>query len=98
MPICLECGEAKKILVYSHLKKCCGLTPKEYRQKHGNVKLIDDNIRLKIARHGKNNSNYKHGYGKRKPVQCPSCGEHMSGNGEVCHNCAVKQGKNDAYA
>ena len=29
----------------------------------------------------------------RKKILCPSCGEEMSGNGEVCRSCAVKQGK-----
>ena len=40
MITCLECNKRLNIITAQHLKKCCGLTIREYRMKHNNASLV----------------------------------------------------------
>ncbi len=90
MPICLECGQKKKALSYSHLKSCCGLTPKQYKLKYPNSELMDEMLKLSMSHMGDKNGNYK---GGPKKKHCPSCSKEKSSNGIHCRKCAQKLGK-----
>ena len=42
---CLECGHEMSVITSQHLKICCGLTVKEYREKYPTAKIISEKVK-----------------------------------------------------
>lgn len=50
---CASCGKWTRKITYSHLKKCCGLTAREYKKKYGlymQTGLVADETSLKLTK------------------------------------------------
>lgn len=90
MPVCLECNQYKRSLAYSHLKSCCGLTPKQYKEKHPGCELMDEDLRVSYSRSGELNGNYR---GGSKKWYCTTCGQEKGTPEEgICVSCSIKAG------
>jgi len=68
---CLECGKEFGVITSQHLKSCCGLTIKEYKEKYPDAETISE----KVKNIRKNNC--ENMIGKTKTVQCSKCGYDM---------------------
>jgi hypothetical protein len=55
---CLECDRELRQISFNHLKYCCGLTQKQYKEKHNidpTTALMDEDVRLNCARKDEQN-------------------------------------------
>jgi len=68
---CLECNRQFGVITSQHLKSCCGLNIKEYKEKYPQAETISK----KIKNIRKNNC--KKMTGQTKIVQCSKCGSNM---------------------
>ena len=95
--ICKECGKEVKQINYKHLKKCCGLTHLEYKNKW-KVDLYDEDIKYRCGKKGKDNNNYKNGL-YCDDLYCPICGKKIKSKGKIriCRSCASKGVNNGFY-
>lgn len=86
--ICLECNQVVKQLSYRHLQKCCGLLPREYKNKW-NTELYDSNIKLKCSSKLEKNGNWKGGITYKK-YYCIKCKNEITGRGitKLCSKCS----------
>jgi len=82
---CKECKKELKQITISHLKKCCGLTVLQYKEKYGD-KSITDTEHLKKYYQGENNRNWKGGSKK----ECQDCGCSIDKRSERCVSCSSK--------
>lgn len=72
---CLECNKEVKSINYLHLKKCCGLLPREYKKKHPGLMMEADVIKSCVHRGEKSNF-WKGGIRSNKELwirKCPTC-------------------------
>jgi len=79
---CLECGKELKQISYNHLKSCCGLTAKQYKEKHPGCEMMDEEIKKKCAKSGEENGNWKGGIKN----YC-SCGKQIKKESKMCNRC-----------
>jgi len=96
--ICLECNKKLKQISYRHLKKCCHLSPTEYKNKYNIQILMDTDIRNKCSKKGILNGNYKDGRSsiKRRCIICRRfiCKGNKSG---YCSHCINRKGVNNGF-
>ena len=51
---CQECNEVfPNMITWRHLKKCCGLTTKEYKAKHGEKSLVSPEYAKRLSEQSK---------------------------------------------
>lgn len=87
---CMECHKNFKYLTEKHLNKCCGLTTKEYLNKHKDAKVYSEEWRNKVSK--ENNPRYIDGRSikkRNKEYKCSSCGSPITGRGKttLCFKC-----------
>lgn len=68
---CLGCGKEFGLITSQHLKACCNLTLKEYKEKYPGVETVSEKIKS-IRK-----QNCKNMIGQTKTVKCSKCGEDM---------------------
>jgi len=83
---CLSCGKEFGVITSQHLKSCCGMTTKEYKEKYPEAETISEKVKY-IRR-----QNCKNLIGKSKIVQCSKCGSYMETSAVnrwdfICDNC-----------
>lgn len=93
--ICLECGKEFGIITSQHLKFCCGMTLKEYKEKYPNSPTISEKIR--VARQ----NNCKKLNQKQKLLYCSSCKQNpiyvpAKRSSYICDECKNKGIKSTA--
>ena len=90
--ICLECGAQMRSINYRHLKRCCGLTPQEYRARHPGAPLLDEDVRIAIGRPGESNPNWRGG----RTIKHCECGKRLarSNRSGLCMSCSRKGERN----
>lgn len=84
--VCLECGKTVRCVSYKHLMSCSGISASEYKSKHPNTPLQDDDVRLSYINRGNKNGRWK-GLSNRT---C-KCGKKISRHAWVkqCNRCAA---------
>jgi G:T-mismatch repair DNA endonuclease (very short patch repair protein) len=84
--ICRECGATVRAVSFLHLKKCCGMTPADYKLKHPGQPMVDDDIKLKTAHNGCSNGRWKGGISQ---PTCEICNKQLSKHSYVkrCNKC-----------
>jgi len=94
---CLECNKEVKQVSYKHLKKCCNLSPKEYKNKH-NVELFDEETKKKCSFPLEKNGRWKDGISSLK-YYCEECGAERDkrSKSKLCIKCAFKGELNPFY-
>lgn len=87
--ICLECGKNLKNVTNTHLKKCCGLTNAEYKEKYPDAEFMDAHLKQRYGSPLDKNPNWK---GGRTYKKCLDCGKGLSRHSTVkrCQKCASK--------
>jgi hypothetical protein len=87
---CLECNKEFGVITAQHLKSCCGLTLKEYKEKHPDAETISEKV--KSVR----KQNCKNLIGQTKTVQCSKCGNDMETSAVnhwdfICDECRIPE-------
>jgi hypothetical protein len=68
---CLECNREFGAITSQHLKKCCGLTLRQYKDKHPEAETISEKV------NDVRKQNCMNMIGKTKIVKCSKCGKDM---------------------
>ncbi len=86
---CLECKKNVKRLNKQHLDSCCGLTLDEYKNKHPNSLIMDEDVRKSFGRPLDKNNNWRGG----KTYRNCKCGKRVSRNNKtgLCKSCIKRQ-------
>ncbi len=89
---CLECGAQVLSINFKHLKRCCGLTPQEYRVRHPGAALVDEDVRKALGRAGESNPNWQGG----RTIKHCECGKRLSKHNRsgMCVSCSRKGERN----
>jgi len=92
---CLKCDKECKAINYLHLKKCSGISVKEYLIEFPSSKLVDDDVAKTYGRKGIENNNFKHG-NYFTPKFCASCNSKLAiiNKSGYCVRCYAKNHKN----
>lgn len=92
----MECGKRVNAIVYKHLKRCCGLTVAEYKEKYPTSPIMSSDTLQKCIRIGENNGRWKGGI---KDKFCIDCNKKLSQNNisGYCASCARKGDRNPFY-
>ncbi len=83
---CLECNKEFKAINSRHLSKCCGLTTRDYLDKHPGAELIDKDVRKSYGKSGELNNNWRGGVSQ---PNCEICNKKLSQHNYVkrCLKC-----------
>lgn len=68
---CLECNQEFGVITSQHLKSCCGLTIKQYKEKYPDAETISEKVKETRKQ------NCKNMIGQTKTVQCSKCSKEM---------------------
>lgn len=95
---CEECGKELHQISFKHLKACSGITPKEYKEKHPEAPLMDEESKNKCSLKDESNPRWKGGISRQSRF-CLECGKTISKGGKsgLCKSCSQKGEGNPFY-
>ena len=89
---CLECNKEVKSINYRHLKYCCGLSPKEYKNKHNIHSLMDEEVKKSCAHYGANNPSWNPTKHQQIWNRICSCGRNIQHTSYDSYILSLKKG------
>ena len=93
---CLECTQMVRHINFSHLRRCSGITPAVYRERHPGAELMDPDVRRASGLPMERNPKWRGGRAYRR---CRDCQRQLSGNsrGNFCASCRPRAGANNSF-